>query len=164
MTDKEFEKEIETLDTGEEVVYSAGKNRFQKKSFLQKLKSKLPQRYSFIVVLLISCLLCSCVFYHIGRQLSFSHGYDDGYDEGFDIGYNDGIELALKENDFSGEAADSEEETVSSSGTDTVYCTASGGSYHYAGCSYIEGKNNLKEMTIREAESAGLEPCSKCAQ
>ncbi len=164
MTDKEFEKEIETLDTGEEVVYSAGKDRFQKKTVSQKLKAKLPKRYTFIVALLISCLLCSCVFYHIGRQLSFSRGYDDGYDEGFDVGYNDGIELSLKENDFSGEADGSEEEAVSAAGTEAVYCTESGESYHYAGCSYIEGKDNLKEMTVQEAESAGLDPCSKCVQ
>ena len=164
MNDKEFEKDIETLDTGEEVVYSAGKSRFQKKNLLQRIKSKLSKRYSFIVVLLLACLLCSCGFYHIGRQLAFSNGYDDGYEEGFDVGYNDGIELSLKENDELNEITDTKEGTTAAAGTETVYCTASGGSYHYADCSYIEGKDNLTEMTVQEAEAAGLEPCSKCIQ
>ena len=164
MNDKEFEKDIETLDTGEEVVYTAGKNRFQKKTMFQKIKSKLPKQYSFIIVLLISCLICSCVFYHVGRQLSFSRGYDDGYEEGFDVGYNDGIELSSMQSLDSEDISDDKEGTVPVSDTEKVFCTASGGSYHRAGCSYIEGKNNLEEMTVHEAESAGLEPCSKCFQ
>ena len=46
--------------------------------------------------------------------------------------------------------------------TETVYVTRTGEKYHVEGCQYIEGKDNLRDMTAEEAEQAGYEPCSVC--
>lgn len=43
-----------------------------------------------------------------------------------------------------------------------VYVTSSGKKYHRAECTYVEGKDNLIEMTREEAEEEGYEPCSVC--
>lgn len=45
---------------------------------------------------------------------------------------------------------------------ETVYVTRTGEKYHVEGCQYIEGKDNLRDMTAEEAERAGYEPCSVC--
>ena len=43
-----------------------------------------------------------------------------------------------------------------------VYITKTGKKYHLSNCRYIQGKNNLTELTIFEAENAGYEPCKVC--
>lgn len=45
---------------------------------------------------------------------------------------------------------------------ETVYVTRTGEKYHVEGCQYIEGKDDLREMSAEEAEQAGYEPCSVC--
>ena len=45
---------------------------------------------------------------------------------------------------------------------ETVYVTRTGEKYHVEGCRYIDGKDDLRNMTIEEAEQAGYEPCSVC--
>lgn len=44
----------------------------------------------------------------------------------------------------------------------TVYVTRTGEKYHVEGCQYIEGKDDLRDMSAEEAEQAGYEPCSVC--
>lgn len=46
--------------------------------------------------------------------------------------------------------------------TETVYVTRTGEKYHVDGCRYIKGKDDLKDMSVDEAEKAGYEPCSVC--
>ena len=46
--------------------------------------------------------------------------------------------------------------------TETVYVTRTGEKYHVDGCRYIKGKDDLKDMSVEEAEKAGYEPCSVC--
>lgn len=43
-----------------------------------------------------------------------------------------------------------------------VYITANGTKYHVSGCYYIEGKQNLIELSVESAKSAGYEPCKHC--
>lgn len=43
-----------------------------------------------------------------------------------------------------------------------VFITEYGEKYHVAGCRYIEGKENLLEVSIAQAENAGYEPCEIC--
>ena len=45
---------------------------------------------------------------------------------------------------------------------ETVYVTRTGEKYHVEGCQYIEGKDDLRDMSAEEAEQAGYEPCSVC--
>lgn len=44
----------------------------------------------------------------------------------------------------------------------TVYATESGERYHEQDCQYVEGKENLREMTLEEAEEMNLLPCEGC--
>lgn len=43
-----------------------------------------------------------------------------------------------------------------------VYVTKEGERYHLPGCYHIRGKENLIEMTVEQAETAGYEPCKDC--
>ena len=54
--------------------------------------------------------------------------------------------------------------SMPSSISESVYVTQSGEKYHYAGCQYIRGKDNLSEMTEAEAIGEGYEPCSVCCK
>lgn len=42
----------------------------------------------------------------------------------------------------------------------TVFCTKTGNCYHVSGCSYL--RSSCYEITLREAQAKGLEPCSRC--
>ena len=44
----------------------------------------------------------------------------------------------------------------------TVFITEYGEKYHRLGCQYIEGKENLLEVSVEQAEKAGYEPCEVC--
>ncbi len=44
----------------------------------------------------------------------------------------------------------------------TVYLTPSGRCYHKADCMFVEGKDNLTDLSPQQAEAAGYEPCSWC--
>lgn len=46
--------------------------------------------------------------------------------------------------------------------SDIVYVTQYGKKYHLAGCRYINGKDNLLEISIEQAEQGGYEPCEIC--
>lgn len=43
-----------------------------------------------------------------------------------------------------------------------VFVTEYGTKYHRSGCRYIEGKDNLTEFSIDDAENAGYSPCKIC--
>lgn len=43
-----------------------------------------------------------------------------------------------------------------------VYITANGDKYHSIDCQYIRGKDNLIELSLEEALSAGKTPCKVC--
>ncbi len=43
-----------------------------------------------------------------------------------------------------------------------VYVAKTGTVYHKENCSYITGRNGLREMTIASAEELALPPCSRC--
>lgn len=43
-----------------------------------------------------------------------------------------------------------------------VYVTKTGKKYHLPDCQYVKYKDYLKEMTIKEALDAGLQPCKVC--
>lgn len=43
-----------------------------------------------------------------------------------------------------------------------VYVTTTGDKYHKWGCQYINGKTNLLDMYISEAQDKGYTPCNKC--
>ena len=43
-----------------------------------------------------------------------------------------------------------------------VYVTTTGDKYHKWGCRYINGKTNLLDMYISEAQDKGYAPCNKC--
>lgn len=51
---------------------------------------------------------------------------------------------------------------TTSEATETVYVTLYGEKYHAAGCHYIEGKDNLTELTAGEALREGYEACGYC--
>ena len=46
--------------------------------------------------------------------------------------------------------------------TTIVYVTATGAKYHRKYCRYVDGKYNIKELTLQEAENIGYAPCSVC--
>lgn len=43
-----------------------------------------------------------------------------------------------------------------------VYITKFGNKYHITGCQYINSKDDLIEISIKEAEKAGYKPCEVC--
>jgi len=48
------------------------------------------------------------------------------------------------------------------SATPTVFVLKAGHSYHSAGCPIIEGKENVSELSVREAIGKGLDMCKLC--
>ena len=59
-----------------------------------------------------------------------------------------------------GIAADTSGSTNSDSSSVMVHITDTGSKYHSAGCSYL--KKSDHEVTLSEAKSMGLTPCSRC--
>ena len=151
--------------------------------FTASKKRKLPDKSVFLIfalILLVFCAVSGFAGYQIGYRSIYGEGYQDGYDEGNDAGYNDGLEIGKKDGydvgyEEGGEAAKNDlyygiygGEVAASSGTavggDVVYLTASGTCYHFEGCSYIAGKNNLRTMSESEAINSGYSSCSRCGK
>ena len=51
---------------------------------------------------------------------------------------------------------------VDESSSDTVVITSSGAKYHKPGCTYVQNKTNIQELTREKAELLGKEPCAIC--
>lgn len=60
-------------------------------------------------------------------------------------------------------AADADAEAAADAASDGfVYATPSGSCYHRADCHHVQGKDDIRRMTIAEARAAGLKPCQSC--
>lgn len=154
-----YENIVRGIDTDEEQqLCDLMRSDFNPKP--QKQQRKLGMRFRTTIVTLVIIVIMSAIgaFFisRIGKVVDVvdSEQSDNSL---FDVSTSLNTEMVSGNNDSSIEAS-----SIPRIDEYTVYITANGKKYHVLGCYYIEGKHNLIELSVEDAEKAGYEPCKYC--